>query len=160
MIAEIARFARKVLIRVIISRMKYYKQVLAIEGLRSITDVPTKENIRDLFLAHAHFDAFVKEHVPEVFPEETITRLEQERIQLKIIKFAYFYPKKDFEQKRYSEELRSQIIASCKNGGLRKYKLLTQICYRMICICPGILAVSIQVNKTIRRLVKRIIMEI
>ena len=34
MIAEIARFARKVLIRVIISRMKYYKQVLAIESLR------------------------------------------------------------------------------------------------------------------------------
>ena len=39
MIAEIARFvrfARKVLIRVIISRMKYYKQVLAIEGLLSV----------------------------------------------------------------------------------------------------------------------------
>lgn len=125
---------------------------------RSITDVPTKEDIRDLFLAQAHFDAFVKEHVPEVFPEETITRLEQDRIQLKIIKFAYFYLKKDFEQKRYSEELRSQIIASCKNGGLRKYKLLTQICYRMICICPGILAFSIQAIKPIRRLVKRTIL--
>ena len=40
MIAEIARFvrfARKVLIRVIISRMKYYKQVLAIESLQAIT---------------------------------------------------------------------------------------------------------------------------
>lgn len=35
MIAEIARFARKVLIRVIISRMKYYKQVLAIESLHT-----------------------------------------------------------------------------------------------------------------------------
>ena len=36
MIAEIARFARKVLIRVIISRMKYYKQVLAIESLQPV----------------------------------------------------------------------------------------------------------------------------
>ena len=36
MIAEIARFVRKVLIRVIISRMKYYKQVLAIESLQPV----------------------------------------------------------------------------------------------------------------------------
>ena len=36
MIAEIARFVRKVLIRVIISRMKYYKQVLAIESLQPL----------------------------------------------------------------------------------------------------------------------------
>jgi len=35
-IARFVRFARKVLIRVIISRMKDYKQVLVIEGLQTI----------------------------------------------------------------------------------------------------------------------------
>ena len=56
MIAEIARFvrfARKVLIRVIISRMKYYKQVLAIESLH----IENSRIIPSRFLAKMLADA-------------------------------------------------------------------------------------------------------
>ena len=126
----------------------------------SITDVSTKESIRDLFLAYSHFDEFVKEHVPEVFSEETIALLEQRRMIQKISQFASLSRKKDPEQKEYSEELRRQIIASGKTAELRDYKFSTQVCYWMICICPRLLVVFIQVLNPVRLFVKRNIEEI
>lgn len=123
----------------------------------SITEVRTQESIRDLFLAYSHFDAFAKELVPEVFSEETITRLAQVRMKQKIIQFASFSRKKDPEQKGYSEELRRQIIVSGKTAELRNYEFLTQVCYWMICVCPGLLGVSMQVYIPIRRFMKNTI---
>lgn len=125
----------------------------------SITDHPTKESISDLFLAYSHFDSFAKKHVPEVFPEEITALLKQRRINQKIIYYASLSRKKDPELKKYSEELRRQIIDSGKKGELRNQRLLTQVCYRMMCVCPKMLGAVVPVLTPAWMFIKRTIRE-
>ena len=126
----------------------------------SITDLPTKECIRDRFLAYSHFDSFVKDLIPEVFPKEAAAQLEQRRMKQKITYYASLSRKKDPALKEYSEELRRQVIASGKTAELRNYQIPTQVCYRMICVCPWLLRAAVPVFYPIRQFVKRAIRQI
>lgn len=121
----------------------------------SITDIPSKKSISDRFLAYSHYDAFVREHVPEVFPAEAITQLQQRRMKQKISYYAYLSREKDPELKKYSEELRRQVIASGKKAQLRDYDLSTQAYYRMIRVCPWLLRATVPVFYPVRQFVKR-----
>ena len=123
----------------------------------SITDRPTKQSLSDLFLAYSCFDAYAKERVPEVFPQQTITKLEQSRMNQKITYYASLSGTKDPELKRYAEELRRQVIDSGKNGKVREYGLSTQACYRIMCMCPRLLGAFTPIPGTIRTFVKRVI---
>lgn len=76
-IARFARFARKVLIRVIISRMKYYKQVLAIESLHSESEKHSSKVVELVRRFVAELEE-IPDGCAELFPFELIDELRRE----------------------------------------------------------------------------------
>ena len=116
----------------------------------SITDHLTKKQAGDWFLAYSHFESFVKENIPEVFPEETLKYIEQRKIFQKFIYYAHFSRKKDPELKGYGKELRQQVIDHVKAGNLSDYSITTQVYYQIMYYCPWLLSAAMKAFSRIR----------
>lgn len=121
----------------------------------SITDHLTKKRASDWFLAYSHFESFVKENVPEVFSEETLKYIEQRKIFQKYIYYADFSRRKDPELKRYSKELRQEVIDHCKTGNISDYSISTQVYYQIMHYCPWLLRTAMLAFNRIRPFVVR-----
>ena len=118
------------------SSVRVLDEVLYLHRKRpgSITQSLTEENVSDHMLAFSHLEAFVREHIPEVFCEEQLKKIRQHRLDRMIVYFA-----KSTGDDRLRRKLKSRIVSAAEEWGIEDFGIRTKAAYRMVCRCPRLL---------------------
>ena len=105
----------------------------------AITEVVSARNVNDWLLARSHFEAFIKENIPDVFSEEHLKRFYRSRVN-QMISFYVSLSKQDGdEEKNLGEILRKRLVEQRDTIGIEKCSRSTQIGCWMIYRCPWLL---------------------
>ena len=105
----------------------------------AITEVVSEANITDWLLARSHFEAYIKDNIPDVFAEEDLKRFYRSRMNQIISFYCELSANKKTESEAFIDELRKQVIEAGKKADIKKCKRSTQVGYKMICACPWLL---------------------
>lgn len=115
----------------------------------SITQTISKKNIDDKNLAYAHLDAFVLEHIPEIFSQDQVKKTRQSCINTMMVQYV-----KNSVDPEFARELKRQIIDTGKKA--EDYGLRTRVAFLLFRISPWLLKVSYSIYYPMRLLVLKV----
>ena len=122
----------------------------------SITGTITRENISDKDRAYAHYEAFVRDHVPKVFTKVQLNRFSQARLNCMIADYSKSVRSTQKIDDAFQNELSRRAMAYGKNAGIDSFRLRTKVAYYVLSSCPWILQLIFPLYYSIRMAVWKI----
>lgn len=109
----------------------------------SITRTFSKENIMDQNQAYKHREAYIQDHIPEIFSSE---QLERQRASRLVVMISHYL--KYNGDKAFSTELRDEIITLEKQVGIKRFR--PKVAFYMIRYYPWLLKAVYPAYRPIR----------
>ena len=113
----------------------------------SITATISAKNMRDRYLAYAHFVSFVTSHSPGLFSVEDVMHCHRSYLNSMIISYT------KCPSVTLREKLRKKIIRTGRELEIEKLGFRSRAAYGMLCTCPWLLKVVYKIYLPVRLLV-------
>ena len=107
----------------------------------SITNSVSMDKINDCLLAHNTVSAFIKNNWSDIIPESLYLKKHQRIVSFLIIRYITLI-KSGAENKSLERELRSLILKTKREVGIKTLQFKAKLYYCVIRLCPGLLKVK------------------